>query len=218
MDPFNLPISTVVNRVVPKNAFDPYTNTRQRKQFTDLIQRMTWTNKLSLETVNLDGEDIKEIQIFQVDLKVRQEIEGVLTVIDRAIPYPIIFMVVWKDEMYLSTSAKHPHPGNEDNAVIDWTFKSDWFPVEENLFEVRLKRGLDEVYLDFCVQLTGSSNSGNHSLGELVRLNLDIDVLQKEVEKLNKAISSGIQFKQKVELNIELARVSKLLSEFKKKL
>ncbi|MDZ7847391.1 MAG: DUF4391 domain-containing protein [Owenweeksia sp.] len=46
MDFFDLPKKTEVKRVVPKNAFDRYTSTRQKKLFTDKVHRITWTHKL----------------------------------------------------------------------------------------------------------------------------------------------------------------------------
>ena len=62
MDFFNLPARAKVGRVVPKNAFDEYTNTKQKKLFTDCILRITWTHKLSADMLNLDTKDIQEIQ------------------------------------------------------------------------------------------------------------------------------------------------------------
>ena len=35
MSYFNLPASTIVNRFIPKNAFDDYTNTKQKKKFVE---------------------------------------------------------------------------------------------------------------------------------------------------------------------------------------
>ena len=66
---FNLPKSTRIQKVIPKNAFDSYTNTRQRKLFSEKIQRITWTNKIAFDTVNITGVDISEIQVFKIELK-----------------------------------------------------------------------------------------------------------------------------------------------------
>src|SRR5690554_2316255 len=110
MDFFNLPTRSKVGRVVPKNSFDEYTNTKQKKLFTDAIQRITWTHKLSSDTINLDAKDIEEIQIFKVELKEQLDILKILDIINKAIPYHIVFWVGFKDVAYISTSAKHPHP------------------------------------------------------------------------------------------------------------
>ena len=122
MDFFNLPLSTKVGRVVPKNAFDEYTNTKQKKLFIDCIQRITWTHKLSADTVNLDAKDIQEIQVFKIELKQKSDILKIAEIINKSIPYHIVFWVEYNREAYISTASKHPHPTNDDVAVIDWTF------------------------------------------------------------------------------------------------
>jgi hypothetical protein len=62
MELFALPQSTKVQKVVPKNAFDGYTNSKQKKLFSDKVLRITWLNKLAPSTVNLEAKDVKEIQ------------------------------------------------------------------------------------------------------------------------------------------------------------
>ena len=66
MEVFSLPNAAKVQRVIPKNAFDAYTNAKQKKLFTDLIARITWLYKLSPDTVNLEAKEIKEIQICRL--------------------------------------------------------------------------------------------------------------------------------------------------------
>src|SRR5690554_2099177 len=110
MDLFNLPHTAKVNKVIPKNAFDSYTTTKQKRLFTDLVSRITWTHKLSTDTVNLLAKEIKEIQVFRIELKVKEEIQAVLSIIDKAIPYNIVFVIEHENLIYISTSTKHLHP------------------------------------------------------------------------------------------------------------
>ena len=86
MDFFDLPKRTKVGRVIPKNHFDTYTNSKQKKQFTDYILRITWTNKLSSEIINLDFKEIREIEVFKVELKEKIDIPGILEIINKTIP------------------------------------------------------------------------------------------------------------------------------------
>jgi Domain of unknown function (DUF4391) len=60
------------------------------KQMVDLIERIKWSNKLSRETINLEGKEIQEIQIFEIELRKQDDITGLLQVVDKAISYPII--------------------------------------------------------------------------------------------------------------------------------
>ena len=217
MEHFNLPRSTQVNRVVPKNAFDVYTNTKQKKGFTDKILRITWTHKLSADTINLDGTDISEIQLFKIELKEFSTITPIIEIIDKAIPYPIIFWVQHEDYVYLSTSAKHPHPIKEDIAVIDWTFTTNWSKgkaIEQ--YQLNLKQSLDAIFKDFCLQLAGKTDLKSQSLGVIVEQEQAINALEKEITKLKGQVKKSKQFNRKVELNRALQAKEKELALLKK--
>ena len=204
MDFFNLPSRTKVGRVVPKNAFDEYTDTKQKRLFTDAIQRITWTNKLSTDTVNLESKEITEIQVFKIELKEKLEISKALEIINKSIPYHIVFWVEHDQEAYLSTSAKHPHPTNQDVAVLDWTFLSEWFNIGDCKYRFNLKGTLDAVFKDICVQLIGKSELDKKSLGSILKNQQEVDRLKKEISKLKSAISKSKQFNEKVDFNLKL--------------
>jgi hypothetical protein len=206
MELFQLSQRTRVDKIVPKNAFDAYTNSKQKKLFANLISRITWVHKLSPETVNLGAGEINEIQIFKIELKVKGEIQVLLNIIDKAIPYIIIFIVEYGQEIYLSTSAKHLNPVNADNAVIEYTFTSPWFLIEEQKYHLRLKTGLDAVYHHFCIQLSNRARFPSNSLHELVQIKQQHDLFEKEIDQLKTSIKNCKQYKRKVDLNLELRR------------
>lgn len=215
MDFFNLPLSTKVGRVVPKNAFDEYTNTKQKKLFIDCIQRITWTHKLSADTVNLDAKDIQEIQVFKIELKQKSDILKILQIINKSIPYHIVFWVEHNHEAYISTASKHPHPTNDDVAVIDWTFTSDWFNIQDNCYVFNLKGSLDAVFKDICVQLTGNPDLANQSFTNILKNQREEDRLQKSLGKIKSEILKCKQFNQKVELNLKLKSIEADLKQFR---
>jgi len=204
MELFNLPNSTNVQRVVPKNAFDNYATNKQRKLFTEIVSRITWLHKLSPDTINLEARDVQEIQIFRIELKKTDEVHVVLDTIDRAIPYNIVFLLVHGEEISLSTSMKHPHPVKEDSSVIDWTFKSGWFRPDENPYQFHLKKSIDEVYRNFCIQLAGQETLSDLPIQDLVEYNRRKSDLEKQIEQLKKSIKTCPQYKKKVELNVLL--------------
>ena len=209
IDVFQLPKTTLVNRVVPKNAFDEYTNTKQKRFFTDLVQRINWTHKLAPNTINLSGKLLEEIQVIQLELKRKQEVPEVLEIIDKASPYAIVFVVSFDDEYYLSASSKHAHPARADISVIDWVFTSEWLSDQDVSYELTLKESLDFIFFDFCKQLSGFSDNDHQSMDSLVEKSRLLDQLQKEAARLKSAISSCKQFNKKVELNVKLNEVLK---------
>lgn len=209
---FSLPKNTEVNKVIPKNAFDSYTSTKQKKSFTDKIQRIVWANKIAFDTVNLNGSDVAEIQIFKIELKEKTVIKDVLTIIEKSIPYHIIFWIAFEDEFYISTSAKHLHPQKEDIAVIDYTFTTDWKSINDNTYLIELKNNLDWVFKNFCDQLK-SIDIDTKSINELVEKQKNNDAIFKEIEKLKSAIAGCKQFNKKVALNLLLNQKQKAIED-----
>jgi hypothetical protein len=199
---FDLPKTTIVDRVIAKSAFDSYTNTKQKRLFIDLVDKIQWTNKLSVNTINLEGLDIKELQIFEVQLREKKNIAELLAIIDKAIPYHIIFLLKYGGEVMVSTSKKHAHPSNENNAVIDWTFNSEW--MTEVPYTLNLKQDINFIYTDFCKQLSDVAESKVQSLNELIQRKEKIVTLQKQIEQLKAKVKNCKQFNIKVELNLKL--------------
>lgn len=200
---FNLPKSTVVKKVIPKNAFDAYTNTKQKKIFGEKILRITWTNKLSQDTINISGKDVQEIQFFTMELKEKLNIKDLLIIIDKAIPYYIIFTVKFNEEYYISTSAKHIHPTNDDSAVIDYIFSTEWMAENEIRLYVELKNNLDWIYKNFCSQFVVNARESSN-LTELVENEKKLDSIKREIEKIKSEIARCKQFNKKVEMNLKL--------------
>lgn len=212
MELFELPKYTIVNKVIPKNAFDEYANTKQKKLFVDLIKRIRWVNKLSSETINLPGGDIKEIQLFEIQLRKKEKIEVLLDLINKSIPYHIIFVLSYDNEVLISASKKHLHPTNENQAVIDWTFSTGWLLKSESTIRIKLSNSIDEIFSDLCFQISGTQDL---SLAELIEKEVKKRSLQTEMTRLQNSIKKSKQFKEKVELNEELQRLTVELKKYK---
>lgn len=201
---FVLPHTSIVNRVVPKNSFDKYINTKQKKLFSEFIDKIKWTNKLSSNTINLEGKEVNEIQIFEITLKSKNVISDLLNIIDRNIPYHIIFVLKFENLTLISASQKHMHPTVTDTFVIDWRFSSDWILNDGRPFTLNLKTSLDEVFSDFCFQILGRDNHQNQSLQQIISIEQKKKQLKSEISTLESEIKKCNQFNKKVELNMAL--------------
>jgi uncharacterized protein (UPF0248 family) len=200
---YKLPQSTLVNRNVPKNAFDQYANSKQKKDFTNYVAKITWKHKISKETVNLSGDDVKEIQLFEIILKEKQPINSLLDLIDKSIPYHIIFIVNFEEEVLIRTSKKHSHPINPDNSVIDWVFVSDWIQKEKCTSSLKLKGSIDSTYQDFCSLISGNKKIFA-SITEMIEYQSKIKELTTFIDKLESQIKKSKQFNKQIEMNMEL--------------
>lgn len=201
---FELPASSIVNRVIPKNSFDKLISNKQKKQLSEYIDKIKWTNKLSSETINLIGNEINEIQVFEILLKKQEINENLLNLIDRNIPYHIIFILIIDVQCCISIAQKHMHPIQSNTSVIDWRFNSNWFNLEIFSFKLNLKNSLDDVFADFCAQVNGNKTLFKTDLSEIIIKEQKLKELKKEVSRLESAIKNTKQFNIKVELNIQL--------------
>lgn len=208
---FDLPKSTEFGRVIPKNAFDEYTNTKQKKLISDTIQRITWTNKLSTETTNLKSESVIEIQIFHIELKQKDELKKILDIFDKSIPYHIVFALIFDNEVLISTSAKHDHITKANESVLDCAFKTNWKNINELELKLELKESLDQTYISLCNQIS-KRNKEYKSYQEFVETELKIKSIETQIAKIESQIKREKQFNKKVNLNMKLSNLKQKLS------
>jgi hypothetical protein len=217
MSLFDLPLSSKVDRVIPKNSFDDYASNKVKKLFTNQIQKILWKNKLSVETINLRGKEIDEIQIFEIELKEKVYIPDILNSIDKSIPYHIVFIIKFSDDVYVSVSPKHLNPINANSAVIDHTFKTEWFSSQEFNFKIDLKNSIDDIFYSFCCQFSPTIKT-NKNLQDFISANKELDRLNRDIQKINQQISQTKQYNKKVELNQKLLFLENNIELFIKKL
>lgn len=203
-----LPKPTQVNKFIPKNAFDSYCNTRQKKLFTEKVEKIRWTNKLSTETTNLQKGEVIEIECFDLVLREKNGIEELVMVIDKAIPYPILFSLFYGNHVKRVISQKHPNPNNEDNAVIDWTFTTDW-KEGFNPINFDLRVDLDHVYKALCYEVSGVEQEETLDVNKIAKSKKDSRELNQKIERLQAKLKREKQFNKRVELNVELQKLLK---------
>ena len=213
---FDLPKSTLVKNVVPKNSFDDYTNAQLRRLLTDQVLRITWLHSLSHETINLKGNDIEEIQVFHIELKDRVEIPKLLEMMNRAIPYHIVFVISYADEVYLSASMKHPHPTRANIDVVSDTATTDWMKREAMPYQFELMNSLDVVFNRFFLQLKDyvvdeDTHVKNEELERVIQLKKEIESLEVQIERVKKRVHRTTQANRQLEVYRELRGLEKRL-------
>ncbi len=93
---YRWPAAARFGRIVPKSKFYERATipATVREKFVREIQRITWAYKLADETVHLGGDAaVPEIQVFGIDAKEEEVTDDVLTAIDKAVQFPIIFEI-----------------------------------------------------------------------------------------------------------------------------
>ncbi|MFD1954594.1 DUF4391 domain-containing protein [Paenibacillus thailandensis] len=213
---FQLPSSTLVNRKIPKNKFYEklQANYHLRELFTDQVESIIWKHKLSKDTIRLEPkEDIEEIQIFEVQLKEQSYSLELLRSMDKAIPYPILHVLMYEGQAKLAMAYKERNQSDDNRSVVRSYHETGWQPVESIKLDILQGLDLKAVYENIIRQLLPIKVKPEIELTAVLERQAQIDKLTQECQRLESKIRVEKQFNKKVELNMELQRKRKVLNQ-----
>ena len=212
-----LPKTTEFNKRIPKQKFYEHINVTPalRRIFVDQIKVVYWRNKIAPSTINLEaGNDVTEIEVFEVKLNRVPLDVSVLRQIDKEIPYHIIFLLEYEGK-YQAWTAYKEKAGSGSNAFkVDTYYHTDW-RLEDEL-DLRLDGlNMDAVYENYVRQIAGNVlyTGEAESLKESVERSKQIQLLQKQIVTLQKKIRKEKQLNRQIELNAESKILKKQLEE-----
>jgi hypothetical protein len=206
---FQLPEQAHVHKTVPKSKFfaRAVVNTKLKREFTDKVQKITWEYKLAPDTIGIPAtETVEEIQIFIVELKERVIPKNVLKLIDKSIPYPILYVFIYGEQEAYGLSLKGA--GEERYYFSDWgeslSLRFTGLTLEA------LYQGLIKSFIK------GSSGGEGEDFATMVATDKQRQVLEKEIQALKNKIRNEKQFNKKIELNHTLQAKQKDLASLTK--
>ena len=200
------PAATEYNKRIPKQKFyENLTLTPQVKRgFVEGIKLIYWRNKLAEDTVHIPkGEQVTEIEVFEIRLNGPTLDEAVLRQIDKEIPYHILFLLTFEGKVQAWIGYKEASAGVNSFKVSRY-YHTEW--MEEADLPLRLEGlTLDAVYENLVRQIAGESlECGAWSvelpLGEAIARSEKQEKLQKEIARLEKLARAEKQPKKKFEL------------------
>lgn len=211
-----LPQGTAFNRRIPKQKF--YENLslagELKRIFVEQINVIYWRNKISPTTVNIAaGENVSEIEVIEIRLNRPGLDKRVLQLIDREIPYHILFLLLYEEQMQAWIGYKEQSQGGTAAFKPGTYYHTEWQPVNE----ISLRIGglnMDAVYEGFIRQIAGE-RLGDKTGGDLkdtVIRDERRQRLQKEIAALENKVRREKQFNIQVALNGELKRLRKELN------
>ena len=215
-----LPATTEFDRPIPKKKF--YENlsitTALRETFTNQIDRIYWRNKIAPETLNVTpGEQVTELEVFEIRLKTPKLDEAVLRLIDRELPYHILYVLTYDGRAQAWIGCKHAATSGSSTFKVDGYFHTDW-TTEEGLAAVLKPDGLttDALYESYVRRIAGEKLlppvSAEESLWTTMERTKARDDLAKRVERLRAKIRKEKQFNRQAEMNAELKRLKRELA------
>ena len=194
---FGLPSSTEVNRRVAKEKL--YANAILTPQLQDMIksqiETVIWRNKLADSTMGIgSGESIKEIEIFEVQLRQQGIDKRILYAIARAIPYKILFVLTFNNEGQVWVEASGTF------------YNTGWLPLEGLTFKFE-GLNLGAMYENLARQVADGRLGTAGNINEAVERDKQRRKLERDIAALERKVLWEKQFNRQVELNGELKRL-----------
>ncbi len=232
---YRYPSTALVDKSIPKNKFyqQGSANHRIERLFVEQVESIRWAYKLSPHTINLaDSDTVKEIQIFSIVSRVENLSTEVLQFIDKLIPSPIIFEIVFDSQVKVVATYKRQSQADSQKVVLGKYYATDWQdPTQRE--DLPIVFGIADLYEYFIEQLLLSTNkaSPNVVLIPNIAANLStmtqktdsiedkiahaekVALLTKQINELQKRIYKEKQFNRQVEMNLQLQTLQKQLKD-----
>ena len=208
----DLPVTTEFNKRIPKQKFyDNMSVTPELKQaFSKQIAVIYWKNKVAASTTNLaPGKRVTELEVFELRLNQPVLDTGILPLMDREIPYHILFLLTYQGKVQAWIGYKEPSAANQNVFKVSKYYHTDWLEPEK--LSLRMDgMDLDAVYDNFIRQIA-PEEIGEWSTVNGVRDAIErydrVQKLQKQIAALEAKVRNERQFNRQVELNAELKRL-----------
>jgi hypothetical protein len=203
---FLLPEQSHVHKFIPKSKFfeKAVVSTKLKKEFTDKIQKIIWQYKLAEDTIGVPmTKKVEEIQIFEIQLKEREIPKNVLKLIDKSIPYPILYFFTHEGHIAYGITLKGE--GEQRYYFSSWDDKMIFNFVSTDL---------ERVYQGMVTTFIKKVATENKDFKVIIEVDKKVETIEKEISAMKNKIKNERQFNRKVELNKKLqskiAELSKL--------
>lgn len=196
---FDLPEKCLVNKFIPKKTFYEKIGVTStiKDEFVKLVEKIVWLYKIAPDTVGLNKtEKVEEIQIFEIYIKNKILPKGVIKTISKAIPYPILFVIKYKDDYCYSIKVEESYYTNW-NESIDISFSGI---------------SLEYVYEQIVKKIIKVENT-EKKFDKIIEDNTKKQILQNNIDRLKSKIKQEKQFNKKVEMNKELKKLKREMEE-----
>ena len=210
-----LPKSTEFNKRIPKQKFYDNLNVSPalKRSFIDQIKVIYWVNKIAASTVNLaEGKDVTEIEVFELRLNIPTLDEAVLKLIDREIPYHILFVLAYENQFQAWIGYKEAAGSGTAAFKVNKYYHTEWMLEDE--LPIKLEGlNIKTVYENFVRQIAGEAlqSSQTESLKESVERDEQAEDLRKQIDKLQTKIRQEKQLNRQMQMNTELKDLTKRL-------
>ena len=195
------------SRVPKKKFYEQGTvSTAVREKFVSEVQRISWAYKLAESTINLPGSTaVPEIQVFQIDTKIGEVADQVLSAIDKTIQYPIIFEITRATvgERQVRMVAAHKQLGMGAPKLSAY-YSTGWLPADAERQSLPTAISLPTLYSAILEPLTPVTVRPGEEMSEVADRLATVRKLEREIAALERKLRTEPQLNRKIELRRSL--------------
>lgn len=181
--------------------------------FTEQIKIIYWRNKLAATTLNLaPGKLVTEIEVFEIRLTSPDLDEDILRLIDREIPYHILFLLEYDGKCQAAMGYKEAASSGKAAFKVERYYRTEWLTEEELSLHLE-GLTIDAVYENFIRQIAGGqlTRSENTTLKESVEQQKQREQIEKQIAALEAKMKKEKQLNRKMELKAEIKKLKQVL-------
>ena len=211
-----LPKTTEFNKRIPKQKF--YDNMdispALKKVFVEQVRIIYWKNKIAASTTNLAaGNNVTELEVFEVRLNSPVLDDSLLRQIDKEIPYHILFLLEYQGKYQAWIGYKETAASGNKTFKVNGYYQTEWLDEDELPLKI-VGLNVDAVYENFVRQIAGDklkTEAAGESLKESVARDEQKQALQKQIATLQAKIRKEKQLNKQMQMNTELKKLKKEL-------
>lgn len=157
---YRYPPTAKVDKVIAKNKFyqQGHTSRHTERLFIEQVESIRWAYKLSPHTINLaDSDTVKEIQIVSIVSRVEKLDTQILQFIDKLIPSPIVFEIVFNNKIKTTATYKRQNQSDNQKVVLAKYYTTDWQdPAQRE--DLPIVSDMADLYEHFIERLIASTH------------------------------------------------------------
>jgi len=220
-DRIMFPKNTTIGKKIPKKRFYDNIDLKPtiKKKFTNQIESLVFANKFSKATLNIPKtKDVEEVFVFDITLKDNNyldKIEDVLSIIDKSVPYPILYQFKIGRNLVYKIAYKKRNLNDPNKSIIDVyltrkilasnikTFSDEFDKIFSALNMKVLYGKLIELFI----------TKKKETVEESVEEEKNLIYTQKEIDKLQKIMIKEKQADRQYELYDKIKNLKKDIND-----
>jgi len=235
----NLPNSTSIERKLFKKQFlDNFSLTsNEKKILSDNVDSITLNNLLNKDSINIspftnETHNYQEIAVISVEINNQSKAKEITNIILH-IPYPVVLILIYKEQIQINISPKRLNISDVSKLVVEEQYFTKWIDFKNltsidetflhslniNNHSFRNFLAFYESFIDKLISYNASIYSGTFSISKDTKMILEnIQKTEAQIIDIKNKIKKETNFNDKVNMNMQLKNLNDKLKILKEDL